>query len=99
MFLFDYRLILYAILISCLSACNDLSKSNSTFDPVVTKDESGISNPSFNDSGRIAWQKPELVMSKLGDLTDKVVADIGAGTGYFTFRLAPRAKKDHRYRY
>jgi len=38
--------------------------------------------------GRSAWQKPALIAEKLGDLENKVVADIGAGTGYFTFYLA-----------
>jgi len=39
---------------------------------------------------RSTWQKPELVLDKLGDLQGKVVADIGAGTGYFAYRLAFR---------
>jgi ubiquinone/menaquinone biosynthesis C-methylase UbiE len=34
-----------------------------------------------------------LVVDKLGNISGKVVADIGAGTGYFTFRLAPMASK------
>lgn len=42
---------------------------------------------------RFAWQKPDLVISKLGELNGKVIADIGAGTGYFTFRLYRNAKK------
>lgn len=46
------------------------------------------------DSGdRENWQKPQMVISRLGDLSDKVVADIGAGTGYFTMRLARKAQK------
>jgi ubiquinone/menaquinone biosynthesis C-methylase UbiE len=46
------------------------------------------------DSGdRENWQKPQMVISRLGDLSDKVVADIGAGTGYFTMRLARKARK------
>ncbi|MBK7700753.1 MAG: hypothetical protein IPJ39_19500 [Saprospiraceae bacterium] len=49
--------------------------------------------------GRAIWQKPGLVIEKLGDISDKVIADIGAGTGYFSLRLAPRAKSDrHRNR-
>src|SRR5690606_19729140 len=32
---------------------------------------------------------PDLVVAHLGLEPDDVVADIGAGTGYFTFRLAP----------
>jgi SAM-dependent methyltransferase len=47
----------------------------------------------FEDKDRGIWQKPELVISFLGDIKDETVADIGAGTGYFTFRLVPKAKK------
>ena len=47
----------------------------------------------YENKERGIWQKPELVISMLGDLSDKTVADIGAGTGYFTFRLVPKAKK------
>lgn len=42
---------------------------------------------------RSTWQKPELVLDKLGNLEDKIVADIGAGTGYFAYRLAFRGAK------
>ena len=34
-----------------------------------------------------------LVIEKLGDVSDKTIADIGAGTGYFSFKLAHKAKK------
>ena len=47
----------------------------------------------YESKDRGIWQKPELVISMLGDLSDKTVADIGAGTGYFTFRLVPKAQK------
>jgi predicted methyltransferase len=39
---------------------------------------------------RDAWEKPQEVMDILGIKTGSVVADVGAGEGYFTFRLAPR---------
>lgn len=42
---------------------------------------------------RAIWQKPELVLNTLGDVHDKVIADIGAGTGYFSFRLLPMTQK------
>ncbi len=42
----------------------------------------------YEDPGRAEWQKPEAVVAKLGELTNKTVADIGAGSGYFSFRLA-----------
>lgn len=47
----------------------------------------------FESSERGTWQNPELVLGKLGDLDGKTVADIGSGTGYFTFPLARSAKK------
>ncbi|HFA48574.1 MAG TPA: class I SAM-dependent methyltransferase [Bacteroidetes bacterium] len=47
----------------------------------------------YNPPGRDAWQKPEKVIGKMGDLSDKVVADLGAGSGEFSFRLAQEAKK------
>jgi len=47
----------------------------------------------YESKDRGIWQKPEMVISLLGDLEGKTVADIGAGTGYFTFRLVPRAAK------
>lgn len=47
----------------------------------------------YESKDRVIWQQPDLVISLLGDLKGKTVADIGAGTGYFTFRLVPRADK------
>jgi SAM-dependent methyltransferase len=39
---------------------------------------------------RDAWQKPDLVMDALGIGEGSVVADLGAGGGWFTVRLARR---------
>ena len=38
---------------------------------------------------RTLWQKPGLVIDALGDIEEKVIADIGAGRGFFAKRLAP----------
>jgi SAM-dependent methyltransferase len=46
----------------------------------------------YENKDRGIWQKPNMVISLLGNLEDKTVADIGAGTGYFTFRMVPKAK-------
>jgi ubiquinone/menaquinone biosynthesis C-methylase UbiE len=43
---------------------------------------------SFDDPARDGWQMPERVIGALGLAPDASVADIGAGTGYFTVRLA-----------
>jgi SAM-dependent methyltransferase len=42
----------------------------------------------FDDPERDAWQKPHDVIQALALKPDAVVADIGAGTGYFSVRLA-----------
>lgn len=42
----------------------------------------------FDDPRRDEWQKPHEVIQALGLARDAVVADIGAGTGYFASRLA-----------
>ena len=44
---------------------------------------------------RAAWQKPDAVVTALGLDSGETVFDLGAGSGYFTFRLAkavPRGK-------
>ena len=46
-----------------------------------------------NNPNREAWQKPDLVLDQLGNLSEKVVADIGAGSGYFTLLLPKRGAK------
>lgn len=47
----------------------------------------------YESKDRVIWQKPDMVISLLGDLEGKTVADLGAGTGYFAFRLVPKAQK------
>ena len=43
----------------------------------------------FDDPTRDAWQKPREVVAALGLRPGMNVADLGAGTGYFTHHLAP----------
>lgn len=43
---------------------------------------------SFDDPARDTWQMPARVIEVLQLKPDQVIADIGAGTGYFTVRLA-----------
>src|SRR6516225_6300903 len=45
------------------------------------------------DSGaaRDKWQRPQEVMDALGIRPGTAVADVGCGSGYFTFKLAERA--------
>lgn len=47
-----------------------------------------------NWPGRDRWQRPHEVMDELALAAGSAVADIGAGRGYFTFRLAERVGKE-----
>ena len=68
---------------------DSLTRANLFSDP----DASFESFEELDSNDRENWQKPQIVLSRLGDLSNKVVADIGAGTGYFTMRLARKAQK------
>lgn len=49
----------------------------------------------FDDPARDEWQNPDGIIRGLALAPDSIVADIGAGTGYFTAKLAvavPRGK-------
>ncbi len=98
---FNAFAILVAITFLLLYSC--LNQSPGNFDKYPTKtDEWPSDSLDENLVGDIIrakpeerhiWQKPERVLNKLGDLKGKVVADIGAGTGYFSFRFLPIARK------
>jgi FkbM family methyltransferase len=51
----------------------------------------------FDDPARDGWQKPQQVIEALQLAPDAAVADIGAGTGYFTVRLAQALPKGRVY--
>jgi SAM-dependent methyltransferase len=51
----------------------------------------------FDDPKRDAWQKPHDVIQALKLKPDAVIADIGAGTGYFAVRFAHMAPKGRVY--
>jgi predicted methyltransferase len=51
----------------------------------------------FDDPKRDAWQKPHEVIQALKLKPDAVVADIGAGTGYFAARFAHMVPKGKVY--
>ncbi len=77
-----------------VAACGDtkpnLTNSNAQpmleeFKPILAED--------YGNSPRSIWQKPEVILDRLGDVSEKTVVDLGAGEGYFTFRLITKAKK------
>lgn len=51
----------------------------------------------FDDPARDEWQKPDEVLRALKLAPDAIVADVGAGTGYFAARLAHALPRGHVY--
>jgi predicted methyltransferase len=51
----------------------------------------------FDDPERDAWQKPHEVIQALALKPDAIVADIGAGTGYFSMRFAHMVSRGRVY--
>ncbi len=80
------RLFFILLVVMVTLACNSDNKKVRFGSP----DYSDINKENFS---RDVWQKPGTVIESLGDISEKVIADIGAGTGYFTFRMALNAKK------
>lgn len=58
--------------------------------PRVKDTNTSTDNSTIVPTGRLAWQKPDVVLNSLGDIEGKRIADIGAGAGYFTFRMVKR---------
>ncbi len=89
------QIVFLIVAISVITSCKERSYDLEPAKTQIDNDSIIIKNieQSHTNIGRAIWQKPGLVIEKLGNISDKVIADIGAGTGYFSFRLAPRAKK------
>ena len=47
----------------------------------------------FEDPKRAEWQQPDKVIALMGNLDNTTVYEIGAGTGYFSFKISPKAQK------
>ncbi len=77
-------LILLVILLgSCAGDSNSFMNRNK-FENLVKR---------FEDPTRTKSQKPDEVIALFGDIAGKKIMDIGAGTGYFSFRLADKGAK------
>lgn len=79
-----YRLRYLILCLPLLMGCRDDARGP------APPDEDVYAQPSEVESrDRHVWQKPGLVIDALGDIEEKVIADIGAGEGFFARRLAP----------
>lgn len=87
----EFRSLLFISTIVLFFSCNgigDKAINSETVNRGGQEGDGGIELIDYSsDFGRLSWQKPELVIQSLGDIKGKKIADIGAGTGYFTFRF------------
>jgi SAM-dependent methyltransferase len=92
-----YILLMCSAFVSCKDIPDDKKKNenNNTFVTDNTNQPDEFKNlvNDFENKSRVIWQKPEMVINLLGDVSNQTVADIGAGTGYFSFKIVPKAKK------
>lgn len=77
----------YLVLLFCLQGCTPEDK------PTPPPEDVYATLPVDEERDRHVWQKPGLVIDVLGDIEEKVIADIGAGEGFFARRLAPLADR------
>src|SRR5690606_25963163 len=87
------RAVFFVAIVSLAIACKpaasgEESSSGTTQAPEKSHGFDVLSSDYYTAQSRVIWQKPDLVLSLLGNLKGKTVADIGAGTGFFAFRIA-----------
>ncbi len=93
--------ILLFLTITLVMACKQNQEKPGGFQGVEQKDAQGNNEfddlvADFESKDRLIWQKPEMIINRLGDIRNQTVVDLGAGTGFFAFRMVralPPAKK------
>ncbi len=94
-----YYFLLALLLLNTMACFNKQEKPTSyqiaTQEEINKEDKHNLNDviADFESKERLAWQKPEFIINLFGDISSKVVADLGAGTGFFSFRLVRTAKK------
>lgn len=85
---FAYTLLASLLLVSCFERLPE----NKAYEHML---ENGFDKlqQQFDDPSRAEWQKVDEVLDFMKIEPDEVVAEIGPGTGYFTFPLAERCNK------
>ena len=93
---------LFILIIIVLGSCADQSikkpqinapeNETATSETGIRTNEQAKKEDSESDR-RKSWQKPDLVISALGNIDDKIIADLGAGIGYFSFKLISLCEK------
>lgn len=84
-------LIAVALLPATLSAQDDVKRDAHEMHRLHNDPKAYIG--ALEDPKRDAYQKPHEVLTALNLKPGEVIADIGAGSGYFTFRICPPRRR------
>ncbi len=90
------KVAIWCLLAAILVSCSNQKTETQKVSPKVNQQPAQSildAQVSVEEKERTDWQNPELVLSLLGDLRGQTVVDIGAGSGYFSFKLAKTAEK------
>lgn len=93
----DFKPYLLMVVILLVTGCREKQHPRQTDHNIsnihMNKNPFGKLVNAFEDPDRASWQKPDEVIALLGDIQDKKIMDIGAGTGYFSFRMADKGAR------
>lgn len=86
---------LAGFMLTIIMSCKELPSPKQNESEPNAREVITQTDPIFNlgNTDRDIWQKPNIITKKLGDITTLTIVDIGAGTGYFSLRLAQSAAK------
>ena len=86
---------LAGFVLTFVMACKELPSREQNESESKSNENLPQSDPIFNHGNmdRDIWQKPNIITKKLEDISTLTIVDIGAGTGYFSLRLAQSAAK------
>ena len=86
-------LVMSSLLTSCINQPHTRFDHTTVDSTIENSVKEALNNSNYKGEDRHIWQKPEIIMSLLGDVSDKTIVDIGAGAGYFSFKFVKYAAK------
>jgi len=84
------RLFVLLIGLFSFSACQQVKDTANAF---MNRNSFETLVERFESAERTSYQKPGKVLMHIGDVKGETIMDLGAGTGYFTFRLVNAGAK------
>lgn len=86
-------LVIYGLSISCLWAQDEGKHNENEANQYMHRNSIESLVNAFDSPDRAKWQQPDKVIAVFGDINGRKIMDLGAGSGYFTLRLAAKGAK------